>query len=1203
MAITKSDIKLMASQRLADTDDGGGRMTGIEIVDGNVNNLFPDISRLDRVYGRVSLRKAFMGVFTDNQDTYYGSHLILTDPPDDPLIHACLFTTGSPSDQRTEARDRVESYVTQGTRYGGWLWNNQLEGARSLLLFADPQVALPQVGDVWYLVEREGLSGEYTQYVRITSVEAVSQNFYVGASFTRRVLTVGIGDPLAYTFHGVEVAQNDNLSPLAKAYTSQVADAAQYFGVMRLTEAASQGDLAVQVDSIYTHLVPSAQAESPVTDVQAGSDVAPLLESGVAYSFTAALHVQANAALYTGSGIKPGSLTIAGSGYTWTDDSAGNLARGGVTEGVVDYGTGGVTWASSLALNVTQTWTVTATSATKLARVSDTHALEVTLNNRGYNWTATLRPIPAPGTLVADYMAQGKWYRLRDNGRGELVGAESGLGTGAVNFATGSVTLTCGALPDANSLIIFSWGTPTEYTARAGDVSIQVPGLLFTLPQSVEPSSLAISWLADAVEKTATDNGSGQLTGDGTGQVVYANGTVFLKPAMVPDPDSEVQVVWDYYSRTTASVHWDESGDHTLDFSLTTAPIKPGTVEIVAQVATAVGHAIVVTITDDGVGGLVSTLAGGASGANSRVVVGLAAGSTINYTTGAVHLVGAFTGTEYTRMLSYSLSALEVSGPAAVYGGGAFSGPRMVYTGYGNEYEEDATVYLSDGQDLVCNYSGASVTGQPESTTLTYPALIIDLLPLTSEAVVPGSLRFTWAGHTYVDRAGVLYRDVDPLTDSGLVAGTVDYTAGTVTLTDYVTGTNNLAVVSLLSEFRPQALHDCQFRTPGAPLRPGSFYVQANTDSGELLTATADFNGVISGDRISGTVDSETGIAVLSFGEMVVAAGHETEPWYNATLINGTGQIWRPTPVLGSTIRYNCVVYAYLPLDAGLLGLNPVRLPSDGRVPVVKTGNVVVIHHTLQTTLSSPLTAGQVLTLPRGDLSLIELYDADGLYVPAEDTYAVDLVVGSVTMATPLVLTGFAQPLVALHRREDMALVGDVQINGQLTLVASLGHDYPVPGSYVSSALLFGDLAARVYGAFDQQTWTNVWSNALIGNPCTANYNEVQYPLVTTNRGAIEERWALIFDSSTHFNIVGEQVGIIGSGYTTNTCAPINPATLVPYFTIDLDGWGAGWATGNVFRFNTTAANAPVWVARTTLSGPVTEPDDQFTIQIRGDAD
>jgi len=146
-------------------------------------------------------------------------------------------------------------------------------------------------------------------------------------------------------------------------------------------------------------------------------------------------------------------------------------------------------------------------------------------------------------------------------------------------------------------------------------------------------------------------------------------------------------------------------------------------------------------------------------------------------------------------------------------------------------------------------------------------------------------------------------------------------------------------------------------------------------------------------------------------------------------------------------------------------------------------------------------------------------------------------------------------------------------------------------------------MQSRAYGLFDQKTWTSVWSNSLIGDATNASYNEVNYPLQITNAGGITGRWALKFTDTTAFEIIEEKLGIIGSGYTTQDCQPINPATLEPYFFIDYRGWGAGWATGNVLRFNTDGALAPIWIARTTLQGPATEPNDQFTLQIRGDAE
>src|SRR5690554_7922005 len=68
MTIHVDDVKLLKSQRLTDEEDGGGRATGEAVADGEMNNLFPDISRLDRTLGRIALRKVFAGVMTNNAE-------------------------------------------------------------------------------------------------------------------------------------------------------------------------------------------------------------------------------------------------------------------------------------------------------------------------------------------------------------------------------------------------------------------------------------------------------------------------------------------------------------------------------------------------------------------------------------------------------------------------------------------------------------------------------------------------------------------------------------------------------------------------------------------------------------------------------------------------------------------------------------------------------------------------------------------------------------------------------------------------------------------------------------------------------------------------------------------------------------------------------------------------------------------------------
>jgi len=91
--IKSGDIKLMKSQVSLDTPDGGGQMTANEIIDGQSNNLFPDVDEMDRLYGRVGLRKFFPAIKTPMTPTAFGVHVIISRMPLDPNVSVNLFTT------------------------------------------------------------------------------------------------------------------------------------------------------------------------------------------------------------------------------------------------------------------------------------------------------------------------------------------------------------------------------------------------------------------------------------------------------------------------------------------------------------------------------------------------------------------------------------------------------------------------------------------------------------------------------------------------------------------------------------------------------------------------------------------------------------------------------------------------------------------------------------------------------------------------------------------------------------------------------------------------------------------------------------------------------------------------------------------------------------------------------------------------------
>ncbi|MFM4729345.1 curculin (mannose-binding) lectin protein, partial [Aeromonas caviae] len=239
-----------------------------------------------------------------------------------------------------------------------------------------------------------------------------------------------------------------------------------------------------------------------------------------------------------------------------------------------------------------------------------------------------------------------------------------------------------------------------------------------------------------------------------------------------------------------------------------------------------------------------------------------------------------------------------------------------------------------------------------------------------AEAILEGSLRFTLGGAVYVDRQGLLYRNPDPETGSGIQAGTIDYSNGLAVLSDWAAGqTAQPSLQSLATSFSAQSVDEVTFRTPGAPVAPGSLYISANTASGRRIEATADGDGYFTTTDMDGRVNYQTGVVTVRFGRFVTAAGNESQPWYDVDQVGLDGKIWRPISVVADTILFNCVVFSYLPLDADIIGLDPVRLPSDGRVPFIRKGTTVVVHSTRKSAFPLGVSAGQQLSTGRTRLA------------------------------------------------------------------------------------------------------------------------------------------------------------------------------------------------------------------------------------------
>lgn len=1232
MTITAADIKLLESEVMTDASDGGGRRTTNVIPDGVAGNIFPKVSRLDSVYGRVNLRKIYGHVDTANVDTYAGAHAIVTDPPDNDKIGVLLFSTGSDFDRRSSARDRIESYVVAGPESRLRLYGNQPVGAKAVLAYQRESEPLPDIGDV-YALQQKNSGGDVlaTQYIRVDSLDHEVRTFVDdNGEYKYRIITLTITSPITYAFTGPDTPpRTSGGTRLGKVMTTSAADTARYYGVQPITEAVTTGALSFKLNSIYAAIVPTTQREAPISLASiAGANT--YVDAGMLFSDD-----DGNSGTYRFPfAVKPGTLRFTNSSSGWPvyDDGNGVMlytGRPDLAPGSVDYDSGSTTFALISAGGGVD---VRATHVAPVSQASHTAMREVTLNNRGSVYSEAFTPVPAPRSLIVDYRALGKWYRLRDeNGDGTLTGFDSSIGTGTVDYTTGAVVVTLGALPDVDSAVLFTWGSDTHYVKRAGTSSDADPKIRQHIQldkKALSNNPVVVTFVYAQVELELTFGmgaSAASISGKVSGTLDRTQGTIDLTYDLLPDIDSSLLV-------ECKSMAFGSTPDPTGTRSFTVlAGVEVTTLDYqAAMVAGTVSGYVPMSVTLTGndnpsissnVDGIVRFKD---DGAGNIVTIDSTLNKPNNYGQFGANpmLFGKVAGGQVIGTVNYSTGVVTITSPIAVTGN-VWQPPFGLRLGLwlaagGSSMPKGASGYNTAALGTLTSGASDAAADFTQAVDFADAPLLINLTRSTGQAVVPGSVAFKLGAspssdrtRLFVDRNGTIVYEPSASNGAGTVFGSINYLTGEVSLTRYgfyqTSGSNNpagtVSVLSCLTQIGQFTTDRVFFRTSGSPLRAGSLFVRGYTVDGTLLSGSADINGVITGTLVSGTVDQVSGVASVRFGEWKPKVGNETAPWYDAENIdpNDATRVWKPEFMDPTTVRYSAVVVTNVTLDTSILGIDPVRLPLDGRVPMVRPADVGVLHNTQVYELPSSATAGATYNVGRTGLSDLWLVDADGVRVDPTK-YTVDMDLGTVTMAAPLDLTGVPQPLRAKHRISDMLLVADAQINGQVDVASTIAHDYPVDGTYFSTALLIGDLYARVSGIFDQVTWTGVWSDLRIGDQANAEFNSVLYPIEVLNNGAITERWRIQFTSTTAFQCFGENSGLVATGSTAADFGPINPLTLEPYFVIRAGGWGSGWAVGNQLRFNTYGASAPIWAARTILPG-ATLAGDSVDIQLRGDVD
>lgn len=403
----------------------------------------------------------------------------------------------------------------------------------------------------------------------------------------------------------------------------------------------------------------------------------------------------------------------------------------------------------------------------------------------------------------------------------------------------------------------------------------------------------------------------------------------------------------------------------------------------------------------------------------------------------------------------------------------------------------------------------------------------------------------------------------------GYVFATIDYETGVITEIDPVeynsTVQANLGAIIIRSNLE---ITKKQWQLPNSSFARDSLYITFETTAGAMLSASSDLSGAITGTKVTGTV-SDTGYVELVFAEGV-----------------------KPDSI---SYDYNEVEVTTVPSPPGEFDTS--TLPGGGTVRIFHNFNPISVQNR-ERTAAATLTSGQTVNV-LADADFIDIVDSAGasLWSVTNDNYSYDATTGTITINAGV--SAFTGPFIITAIQSELALINDID-STKLSLLTPLSRAYPA-GATVSSVQVLGDFQAQTKDERTLAAWQNNFAD--FGASASSAINTTQYPIELTNIGAIAQRWAIVFTSTTAYNVIGEFVGNIYSGDILSDCTPINSFAGAPYFILRKAAFGAGLNPGEAFLFETIAASKPTMVTRSVSPGHSEIVRDNSTLSFRGNKD
>ncbi|WP_338794551.1 hypothetical protein [Acidovorax sp. DW039] len=537
MPLLAGDILFARSVSMNDAPESGGPPSAQLLTSGRSNEIFPDISEETRTVGRVEIYQIF-GVLRNTDTTpFMGSNVILAEPPADPNVSIVMLTLKDPFATRAQIAKRIESGMSAGSEWAGYLLEAAYSTMKSMQVLQRPGMKPPSIGKTYVLVYNEGLAGERRARVRIKALTTETRTFTeiinnVLVDFEAQVTTCELFDGLPADFPG---------SPPSRTYARQAnktiiretiySDSGLFYSASRLTAATQINDNWLQLSSVYVRVVPNSRTTVASVDQRPGARQTLVLatsprrvEVGITPHSRRIRIAEENAGAIFVEQLTPlpeaGTTTVEywalGQRYVLVDDGTGRLEGAG--SGVVSLFTGSLTFTLRQIPDIGSSINISFGS-----RIAYTDRSNQGASVRAPEFAFTIDADAVtdqvvPGSLQLKYLSGGVVRTVTDNGSGQLAGAASGR----IDYPSRLVLLRPTVMPDAGAQFEIDCDLRSvvqeTFTGLAPDSAGYVN---FTLAQQPATKSLQLRW---TTARTVSNTSGGTLsttTATKTSDVTY----------------------------------------------------------------------------------------------------------------------------------------------------------------------------------------------------------------------------------------------------------------------------------------------------------------------------------------------------------------------------------------------------------------------------------------------------------------------------------------------------------------------------------------------------------------------------------------------------------------------------------------------------------------------------------------------------------